>query len=207
MVGHSQGHLHHIWRRLRLGQEFLHPRRPTYSSRACRCAPYAGISATISSLTLVAVHMENYADRDRGSDALDSIRVQCTSSSRLTSKPRGSWQPRRHPSGRIGREGTASSHGCQCREPDAGLWPALPYTDEQLDREAYSVDLPPTSATVLTLDARTLGVGSNSCGPRPLDRYVIWSDPSEFTYLLRVLPIGHQDYSSAGRVAVAGTVQ
>ena len=78
---------------------------------------------------------------------------------------------------------------------------------EQLDREAYSVDLPATSATVLTLDARTLGVGSNSCGPRPLDRYVIWSDPSEFSYLLRVLPIGHQDYSSAGRVAVASTVQ
>jgi beta-galactosidase len=54
---------------------------------------------------------------------------------------------------------------------------ALPYTDEQLAPPEYSVDLPASSATVVTLSARTLGVGSASCGPRPLEQYITWSDP------------------------------
>jgi beta-galactosidase len=80
---------------------------------------------------------------------------------------------------------------------------ALPYTDEQLNSVEYSVDLPPSNATVLMLDARTLGVGSSSCGPHPLERYIIWSDPTEFSYLLRVLPAGQNNFSAASRVAAS----
>lgn len=72
---------------------------------------------------------------------------------------------------------------------------ALPYTDEEMDIRDYSVDLPPSDKTVLTLSAKTLGVGSNSCGPRPLDPYIVWSDPTEFSYVLQILPEGERDFS------------
>ncbi len=39
------------------------------------------------------------------------------------------------------------------------------------------------------------------CGPRSL----IWSDPTEFSYLLRLLPPGNHDHVSAGRLATSGT--
>jgi len=41
------------------------------------------------------------------------------------------------------------------------------------------------SSTVFCLSTKTLGVGSNSCGPRPLDKYIIWTDNTEFTYTMK----------------------
>jgi beta-galactosidase len=79
---------------------------------------------------------------------------------------------------------------------------ALPYTDEILNEIEYSVDLPESSSTVLNVAGRTLGVGSNGCGPRPLQPYLLWSSPGEFSYILRLLPVGEHDYSTAARQAV-----
>ena len=148
--------------------------------------------------------MENYSDRDRGSDVgLYSSSV----SEQLTpySKPMESGNHEDIRWAALGGKGLPGLLAVGVG--NLMQVSALPYTDEQLDKEAYSVDLPATNATVLTLDARTLGVGSNSCGPRPLDRYIIWSDPSDFSYLLRVLPVGRQDYSAAGRLPFSDTVQ
>lgn len=64
---------------------------------------------------------------------------------------------------------------------------ALPYTDEQLAPVEYRIDLPEPSATVLTVASQTLGAGSAGCGPRPLDRYIPWSEPTSFRYVLRLL--------------------
>jgi beta-galactosidase len=80
---------------------------------------------------------------------------------------------------------------------------ALPYTDEQLSSVEYSVNLPPSTATVLMLATRTLGVGSSSCGPRPLEKYAVWSDPTEFSYQLRILPAWQNDYTAEAVVAAA----
>ena len=55
---------------------------------------------------------------------------------------------------------------------------ALPHTDEQMTPVEYKIDLPPSEATVLCLSAKTLGVGSNGCGPRPLEKYIVWSKPA-----------------------------
>ena len=76
---------------------------------------------------------------------------------------------------------------------------ALPYTDEQLAPPEYAIDLPASSATVVTLSARTLGVGTASCGPRTLDPYITWSDPFTFGYTLRLLPRGQRDFAGSGR--------
>ena len=69
---------------------------------------------------------------------------------------------------------------------------ALPHTDEQMYPVEYKIDLPASAATVLNIDTKTLGVGSNSCGPRPLENYMVWSDNTNFTYTLQLLPIGAQ---------------
>ena len=59
---------------------------------------------------------------------------------------------------------------------------ALPWTDEQMMRIEYRIDLPTTSATVLCLSEKTLGVGSSSCGPRPLEPYQVWPETTRFSY-------------------------
>ena len=78
---------------------------------------------------------------------------------------------------------------------------ALPYTDEQMVNPEYSVDLPVSDATALIIAAKTLGVGSASCGPRPLDQYVVWSDPAQFRYVLRLLPKGTKAVATQSRMA------
>ncbi|GGH73190.1 beta-galactosidase [Filimonas zeae] len=63
---------------------------------------------------------------------------------------------------------------------------ALPHTDEQMFPVEYKIDLPASKATVFCLSAKTLGVGSNSCGPRPLDEFLVWSDNTAFTYTINL---------------------
>ncbi len=63
---------------------------------------------------------------------------------------------------------------------------ALPHTDEQMYPVEYKIDLPASAATVLCISTKTLGVGSASCGPRPLEKYQIFSDPASFTYTIRL---------------------
>ncbi len=77
---------------------------------------------------------------------------------------------------------------------------ALPYTDEVMTPIEYTVDLPPSVSTVVTLASRTLGVGSNGCGPRPLEPYMLRSEAAEFSYILRLLPAGQKEFSSVGRL-------
>ena len=74
------------------------------------------------------------------------------------------------------------------------------HTDEQMTPVEYKIDLPPSKATVLCLSAKTLGVGSRSCGPAPLDKFVIHSDPAKFSYILRLLPAGQKPTPELGRL-------
>jgi beta-galactosidase len=63
---------------------------------------------------------------------------------------------------------------------------ALPHTDEQMYPVEYKIDLPPATSTVLCVSTRTLGVGSASCGPRPLERYQVFAEPAFFTYTIKL---------------------
>jgi beta-galactosidase len=144
--------------------------------------------------------MENYSDRKRGSDVglfSSSVREQLTP----YSKPMESGN---HEDVRWAAVTGVNLPSLLARNYGELLQvSALPYTDEQLDSPEYSIDLPESSATVLCLDVRTLGVGSNSCGPRPLDQYTVWSDPIDFKYVLRILPSGERDLSVLGREAAS----
>lgn len=63
---------------------------------------------------------------------------------------------------------------------------ALPYMDEEMEDVEYRIDLPASHTTVLCIDARTLGVGSNGCGPRPLEKFVPRSVAQKFSYIINV---------------------
>jgi beta-galactosidase len=136
--------------------------------------------------------MENYADRKRGSDVglyATSVREQMTPYAK----------PMECGNHEDVRWATVSGNGLPSLMAKAGdetgvlQMSALPYTDEQMEKPEYTIDLPESSATVLCINAKTLGVGSASCGPKPLDPYIVWSDPAKFSYVLRVLPVGAKD--------------
>ncbi len=59
---------------------------------------------------------------------------------------------------------------------------ALPYTDEEMVPVAYKIDLPESKNTVLMISHKTLGVGSNGCGPRPLEQYRVYGKNTTFSY-------------------------
>ncbi len=44
---------------------------------------------------------------------------------------------------------------------------ALPYSDKELEAANHNFELAPSDKTVVTVDYRQSGVGSNSCGPKP----------------------------------------
>lgn len=140
--------------------------------------------------------MENYADRKRGFDVglyASTVREQMTP----YAKP---MECGNHEDVRWGAVGGAGLPGLMA-QADGGLVQAsaLPYTDEQMEKPEYTIDLPPSSATVLCVSARTLGVGSAGCGPRPLDPYIVWSEPAAFSYVLRLIPQAEKDLPALGR--------
>jgi beta-galactosidase len=64
---------------------------------------------------------------------------------------------------------------------------ALPHTDEQMQPVEYKIDLPASTSTVLCVSTKTLGVGSASCGPRPLEQFQVFAEPASFTYTISLL--------------------
>ncbi|WP_158828503.1 glycoside hydrolase family 2 TIM barrel-domain containing protein [Mucilaginibacter lacusdianchii] len=63
---------------------------------------------------------------------------------------------------------------------------ALPYTDEEMEPVEYKIDLPQRKTTSLVISHQTLGVGSHSCGPRPLKQYQVFAKPTVFTYEVKL---------------------
>ena len=61
---------------------------------------------------------------------------------------------------------------------------ALPYTDEEMEKTEYRIDLPKSSATVLCVSHKTLGAGSAGCGPKPLPQYQVFAEPTSFLYTI-----------------------
>ncbi|MET4082738.1 beta-galactosidase [Pedobacter sp. UYP30] len=64
---------------------------------------------------------------------------------------------------------------------------ALPYSDEEMENVAYKIDLPKSNRTVLCVSHKTLGVGSNGCGPIPLKPYLVHALTTDFTYQLKLI--------------------
>jgi beta-galactosidase len=67
---------------------------------------------------------------------------------------------------------------------------ALTQNDETMTTTEYRHMLPAPRATWLTLAARTLGVGSAGCGPRPDENSIPRAEHTRFSYILKLLPAG-----------------
>jgi len=63
----------------------------------------------------------------------------------------------------------------------------LPYSDEEMEKVEYRIDMPQSIATVFCISHLTLGVGSAGCGPKPLPQYIVYAQPTSFTYTLKLL--------------------
>ena len=58
----------------------------------------------------------------------------------------------------------------------------LPYTSEELAAKLHPIDLVEDEKIVVNLDAKSLGLGGGSCGPRTMQQYVIEASATVFGY-------------------------
>lgn len=63
---------------------------------------------------------------------------------------------------------------------------ASPYTQEELTEKRHNYELVRSGSTVLCLDYRQNGIGSNSCGPELLERYKL--NEEEFLFEIKLIP-------------------
>jgi beta-galactosidase len=127
--------------------------------------------------------MENYADRKRGFDVgiyKSTVKEQLTP----YEKPMDCGN---HEDVRWAKVATASGNGIMAEYENTPLQVSmLPYSDEELEKVEYRIDLPQSSATVFCISHLTLGVGTAGCGPRPLPQYIVYAAPTVFTYTLKL---------------------
>jgi beta-galactosidase len=128
--------------------------------------------------------MENYADRKSGFDVghyFSSIKQQLTP----YEKP---MECGNHEDIRWAKLSSANGSGLTIkRNTDFLQVSALPYSDEEMEPVEYKIDLPKSSGTVLCISHKTLGVGSNGCGPKPLEQYRVYAKPTTFSYQIQLL--------------------
>ncbi len=141
--------------------------------------------------------MENYADRKRGSDiGLYSSTVAQQLTPYAKPMEAGNHEDMRW----VALSGKGMPTLMAQAEKESLQFSALPYSDEEMVKPEYSVDLPPSSQTVLVLASQTLGAGSHGCGPPPLPQYRVKAAPAKFTYVLRLLPPDAKNPAATARV-------
>ncbi len=127
--------------------------------------------------------MENYADRKSGFDVghySSSVNQQLTP----YEKP---MEAGNHEDVRWAKLLSDKGDGLTVKQDTALLQvSALPYSDEEMAPVEYRIDLPKSSGTVLCVSQKTLGVGSNGCGPRPLEQYRVYAKPATFSYQIQL---------------------
>jgi beta-galactosidase len=128
--------------------------------------------------------MENYADRKRGFDVglwKSTVAEQMTP----YEKP---MECGNHEDVRWASVTSTGGTGIMAKADSSMLQVSmLPYSDEEMDKVEYRIDLPPVRSTVFCISAKTLGVGTAGCGPRPLPQYIVYAEPANFSYILKLL--------------------
>lgn len=128
--------------------------------------------------------MENYGDRKSGSDIGNF-------SSNVVDQMTGYEKPMEqgnHEDVRWANVKSSRGLGVNIKMVDAVLQvSALPYSDEEMDPVEYKIDLQKSNGTVLCISHKTLGVGSNGCGPIPLLNYQVFAKPTTFSYQIEIL--------------------
>ncbi|MCC8425371.1 glycoside hydrolase family 2 TIM barrel-domain containing protein [Mucilaginibacter sp. UR6-11] len=127
--------------------------------------------------------MENYGDRKSGFNVGhfgSSVVKQMTG----YEKP---MEQGNHEDVRWANVTAANGWGVNIKQVDSVMQvAALPYSDEEMENVEYKVDLPKSKGTVLCISHKTLGVGSNGCGPRPLEPYKVYANATTFSYQIEL---------------------
>ncbi|MFD2145441.1 beta-galactosidase small subunit [Mucilaginibacter antarcticus] len=127
--------------------------------------------------------MENYADRKSGFD-VGHFRSRVVDQMTGYEKP---MEQGNHEDVRWANITSADGLGLNVKQLDAVMQvAALPYSDEEMEPVEYKIDLPKSKGTVLCISHKTLGVGSNGCGPRPLEPYKVYANTTSFSYQLKL---------------------
>ena len=127
--------------------------------------------------------MENYADRKRAFD----IGVYASSVKQQVTPYEKPMENGNHEDIRWAKLSAKDGSSLTVKhDGDLLQVSAQPYSDEEMEPVEYKIDLPKSKATVLTVSAHTMGVGSNSCGPRPLEKCTVYSKPGTFSYELHL---------------------
>lgn len=63
----------------------------------------------------------------------------------------------------------------------------LPFTQEELTAKSHDVELKRSGTTIVTIDAEHRGIGTASCGPDTIDKYLIKA--GTYTYKWTVLTL------------------
>lgn len=67
---------------------------------------------------------------------------------------------------------------------------SLPFTAQAITDAAHPHQIKPANATILNLDAGTLGLGGAACGPIPIERDILRTHPTTFAFSLRPVMAG-----------------
>lgn len=80
------------------------------------------------------------------------------------------------------------------------------FTSEDLDSARHRAGerrryhrLVPRERTILCVDHRQMGLGGASCGPKPMERYILRAEPVRFRMVLRPIGAGIKDLRELGR--------
>ena len=69
---------------------------------------------------------------------------------------------------------------------DGFSFTAHEYTDKALDEATHTNELEVCDETVISIDYRQCGVGSNICGPEPMEHYKIYlTEPAEYSFVMK----------------------
>ena len=81
---------------------------------------------------------------------------------------------------------SGSSHALTAVSEKPFSFNASPYTQEELTAKAHNYELAESGSTVLCLDYRQNGIGSNSCGPELIEKYRLNEESFDFELTLLV---------------------
>lgn len=124
---------------------------------------------------------ENYIDRKRAADigryttTVDEMFVPYVRTQDCGNRTNVRWLAITNHSGR----------GMIVTAPNLMNFSALHYTPVDLDKANHPFELTRRNETILTIDLAGCGLGNGSCGPGPLERYLIKTTKAEFSYTIK----------------------
>ena len=84
---------------------------------------------------------------------------------------------------------------------DGFSFTAHDYTDHALDEAKHTHEIEYSDDTIVSIDYRQCGVGSNICGPEPQEKYKLYLDePAEYSFVIKPYNRQYGDFMTFARL-------